>query len=199
MLLQAISVVVLALLATVEFGQIAVRLPFPPGVEYDYMEEPPEGSLPLKWDKSFKVTNEDLKHAELVLKDDIIGPETVAVAPDGRLGLVDKYGKIFIATPDGKGGYSIPQEPLAHSYPGRTLGVKFDEQGNLYIANAPLGLLQLVNPGDKDEQKLLLATGRVSDESSLLAGFPVEFANAIDIGSDGTVYFSCSTDVLAYK
>lgn len=51
--------------------------------------------------------------------------------------------QIFIATPDGQGGYSIPDEPLAWSSPGATLGVKFDQGGNLYIANAPLGLLQV--------------------------------------------------------
>lgn len=51
--------------------------------------------------------------------------------------------QIFIATPDGAGGYSIPDEPLAWSSPGATLGVKFDWAGNLYIANAPLGLLQV--------------------------------------------------------
>lgn len=199
MLLQAISVGILALLVAVELGQIPVRLPFPPGVEYDYMEEPPEGSLPLKWNTTYKVTNEDLKHAEILLKDDLVGVETVAVGPDGKLGLVDKYGKIFLGMPDGKGGYSIPQEPLAHSYPGRTLGVKFDAEGSLYMANAPLGLLKLVNPGDKDQQKLVLATGRVSDESPLMAGFPMEFADDLDIASDGTVYFSSATDVLAYK
>jgi hypothetical protein len=184
--------------------------------------------------------------------------------------------QIFIAEPDGHGDYSITQEPLAYSSPGRTLGVKFDAEGNLYMANSPLGLLQLVAPGeaalyassttaipwqcctllassavlvclrcsgqkaptcstlavpacravpgpvlhavcvsplcltrhvpvcpasagDAQEQKLILATGRVSDESPLLAGYPVEFANSLDIASDGTVYFSCSTDVLAYK
>jgi hypothetical protein len=53
------------------------------------------------------------------------------------------YVQIFIATPDGSGGYSIPKEPLAWSSPGATLGVKFDGAGNLYIANAPLGLLQV--------------------------------------------------------
>jgi hypothetical protein len=53
--------------------------------------------------------------------------------------------------------------------------------------------------GDAESQKLILATGRISDESPLLPGYPVEFANALDIASDGTVYFSCSTDVLAYK
>lgn len=71
--------------------------------------------------------------------------------------------------------------------------------GNLYLANAPLGLLQLVAPGDLQHQKLLLATGRVADESPLMAGYPVEFANSIDIAADGTVYLTTSTDVLPYK
>lgn len=60
------------------------------------MEEPPEGSLPLKWNKTYKVVNQDLRSVETVLKDEIIGAETVAVAPDGRLGLVDKDGKVGI-------------------------------------------------------------------------------------------------------
>jgi hypothetical protein len=59
--------------------------------------------------------------------------------------------------------------------------------------------LQLVNPGDQEEQKLVLAAGRVSDDSPLLAGYPIEFANSIDIALDGTVYFSSSTDILSYK
>jgi hypothetical protein len=54
-------------------GQVTVRLPFPPGVEYDYMAEPPADSLPLKWDKGFKVDNNDLTKAYMVLKDQIIG------------------------------------------------------------------------------------------------------------------------------
>lgn len=62
------------------------------------MEEPPAGSLPIQWNKTFKVTNDDLKHAEIVLKDDIVGCETVAVASDGRLGLVAKDGKVRRAT-----------------------------------------------------------------------------------------------------
>ncbi|WIA21898.1 hypothetical protein OEZ85_004268 [Tetradesmus obliquus] len=199
MLAKAFFVGFIALLAAVEFGQVTVRLPFPPGVEYDYMAEPPAEGLPLKWDKGFKVENDVLTKAKFVLADEIVGVETVAVAPDGKLGLVDRFGKIFIATPDGRGGYSIPKEPLAYSSPGRTLGVKFDADGDLYMANSPLGLLQLVAPGDAENQKLVLATGRISDESPLLPGYPVEFANALDIASDGTVYLSSSTDVLAYK
>lgn len=107
--------------------------------------------------------------------------------------------QIFVATPDGSGGYSVPDEPLAWSSPGRTLGVKWGPDGSLYMANAPLGLLQLVAPGDVEAQKLLLATGRVSDDSPLKPGHPIEFANSLDIGADGTVYLSSSTDVLPYK
>jgi hypothetical protein len=58
---------------------------------------------------------------------------------------------------------------------------------------------QLVYPGDQEQQKLVLAAGRVSDESPLLAGYPIEFANGIDVAMDGMVYFSSSTDVLPYK
>ncbi|KAF8057272.1 OXSR1 [Scenedesmus sp. PABB004] len=199
MLLPALLAALLALLAAVELGQVPVRLPFPPGVEYDYMAEPPPGSLPVRWDAGFKPGNEALAAARVVLADRIVGVETVAVAPDGRLGLVDKWGQIFIATPDGAGGYALPDEPLAYSSPGRTLGAAFDAAGDLYIANSPLGLLQLVSPGGGEAQRLLLAAGRVADESPLMPGHPVEFANDLDIASDGTVYLSCSTDVLAYK
>lgn len=199
MLWSAVGVVLVALLAAVELGKVDIRLPFPPGVEYDYMAEPPTGSFPIKFNSSFVVDDTSLQQAQYILADRVTGVETVAVAPDGSLGIVDKFGRIYIAPPDGKGGYTVPEEPLAWSSPGATLGVKFDLAGSLYIANSPLGLLQLVNPGDAEQQKLVLASGRVSDESPLLPGYPVEFANSIDIAMDGTVYFSSSTDVLSYK
>jgi len=37
--------------------------------------------------------------------------------------------QIFIADPDGQGGFTVPKEPLAWSSPGRTLGAKFDAGG----------------------------------------------------------------------
>jgi hypothetical protein len=74
-------------------------------------------------------------------------PATTAPPPPPPLLLLLLL-QIFIATPDGRVGYTIPREPLAYSSPGRTLGVKFDVDGNLYMANSPLGLLQLVAPGE---------------------------------------------------
>lgn len=50
--------------------------------------------MPPKWDKTYKMDNDHLMKAKMVLKDQIVGVETVAVAPDGQLGLVDKFGKV---------------------------------------------------------------------------------------------------------
>jgi hypothetical protein len=75
-------------------GRVSVRLPFPPGVEYDYMQDPPAGSLPPRWTSGFVPGNEVLKSARTILSDVVVGVETVAVAPDGRLGLVDKFGQV---------------------------------------------------------------------------------------------------------
>lgn len=58
---------------------------------------------------------------------------------------------------------------------------------------------QLLYPGDVEQQRLVLSAGRVADESPLMAGFPLEFVNALDIGADGTVFFSHSSDVIPYK
>lgn len=75
-------------------GKVDIRLPFPPGVEYDYMAEPPSGSVPIRFNESFVVENDILKQAEYILSDKVVGVETVAVAPDGSLGIVDKFGKV---------------------------------------------------------------------------------------------------------
>jgi hypothetical protein len=88
---------ILGLLHTAVFGhagKVSIRLPFPPGVEYDYMQDPPPGTLPIKFDDKFVVDNAALKQAEYILADRLTGVETVAVAPDGSLGIVDKIGRV---------------------------------------------------------------------------------------------------------
>jgi hypothetical protein len=77
-------------------GKVSIRLPFPPGVEYDYMAEPPKGSLPPKFNSSFVISDTSLTTAHYILAGSVRGVETVAVAPDGRLGIVDKIGKVGV-------------------------------------------------------------------------------------------------------
>jgi hypothetical protein len=75
-------------------GDITVRLPFPPGVEYDYMQTPPPGQLPPSWSSFNFNHSKALQQAKYLFKDTIRGVETVAVREDGVLGLVDAYGKV---------------------------------------------------------------------------------------------------------
>lgn len=132
-------------------------------------------------------------------------PGGYAVTPSGYSSipylefLICTYAQIFMAEPDNQGGYAVTPHPLPWASPGRSLGAKFDANGDLLIANAPLGLLQLASPGDAQSQRLLLLTGRVSDESPLSSGYPIEFANSLDVAADGTVYFTSSTDVVPYR
>lgn len=58
------------------------------------MVEPPPGSVPVTFNSSFEVTDTTLTQAEYILSDKLTGVETVAVARDGRLGIVDKFGRV---------------------------------------------------------------------------------------------------------
>ena len=61
---------------------------------------------------------------------------------------------------------------------GRPLGLKFDSNGSLIVADADFGLLSV------DKQ------GRVSQLCSESEGVPFKFADFVEIGEDGAVYFS---------
>lgn len=56
--------------------------------------------------------------------------ESVAVDPDGKLHMLDRYGSVLRAEADGK------LERIAHLGAGRPLGNHFDASGNLFICNA---------------------------------------------------------------
>ena len=101
------------------------------------------------------------------------GPEDVDVDAEGRIyvGLLD--GRILRYSPEGKG-----PETLADTG-GRPLGLGFGPQGLLWIADADRGLLSL-DP----------ATKEFVVHSTEAEGVPYRFADDLDIGQDGTVYFS---------
>jgi hypothetical protein len=106
--------------------------------------------------------------------------------------------QVYLAAPAGD-SYKLNPEPITYIIPGRSLGAMFDAEGSLYVCNSPLGLMKVVSPGDPDNQKLIMATSRVTDDSPLWPGTPVEFIDGIDIASDGTVYLTQATDVIAYR
>ena len=62
--------------------------------------------------------------------------ESVAVARDGSLWMLDKFGFVWRAPEDGRGSYALEKEPLAQLGPGRPLGFHFDRAGNLLVCNS---------------------------------------------------------------
>ena len=101
-------------------------------------------------------------------------PESVAIDKGGAIytGLFD--GRILRISQDGKNieVFAEAAEPL---------GVKFDTQGNLIVADATLGLISV----DK--------TGNITVLTKEVDGTPINFANDLVIAPSGTIYFSDSS------
>ncbi len=121
--------------------------------------------------------NDKLHDAEVLTLLDGHGPEDVAVDGQGRIygGLQD--GRIIRLSADG-----IQQETFATVEGGRPLGLHFDANGNLIVADAWKGLLSFN------------ASGEMTVLSSEHGGRPFKFADDLDIASDGVIYFSDASD-----
>ncbi|MCP4113878.1 MAG: strictosidine synthase family protein [Desulfobacteraceae bacterium] len=100
------------------------------------------------------------------------GPEDVAVDDAGRIYVPTHEGEILRLSPDG----SRPE--VWANTGGRPLGMDFDNNGNLVVADAFLGLLS-VDP-----------TGRVTTLATIADGISILYADDVDVARDGMVYFS---------
>ena len=114
--------------------------------------------------------NDTLMKAELLAQGQIHGPEDTAVDAEGRVyaGLHD--GRV-VRIADGK------VETFANTG-GRPLGMDFDAQGNLVLADAYKGLLR-IDPA-----------GKIEVLASAADGVPFAFTDDLDIASDGRIYFT---------
>jgi sugar lactone lactonase YvrE len=115
--------------------------------------------------------NNTLQEAELLALGQIIGPEEVAVDSSGRVYGGTEDGKIIRVLPDGS------LETFVETG-GRPLGMKFDESGNLIVCDPYKGLLSI------DPQ------GEIKTLATSVDGVLINFADALDISSDGIIYFS---------
>jgi sugar lactone lactonase YvrE len=117
--------------------------------------------------------DERLRGVERLLAGVAVGPEAIAIDGRGRPCTGARTGRILCLDP-ATGRY----EQLAETG-GRPLGLAFDRKtGVLYVCDARKGLLA-VSPGGKMET---LAIG--------YAGAPFGLIDDVDVGPDGTVYFS---------
>jgi len=104
-----------------------------------------------------------------------IGPEDLAVDANGWVHTGFEDGRIVRIAPDGK------SSKLVVNTGGRPLGMRFDAEGNLIVADATKGLLK-VTPGGAIT---VLAT------QAERTGF--RFTNHLAIARNGTIYFSDSS------
>ncbi|MGE8358975.1 SMP-30/gluconolactonase/LRE family protein [Pseudomonas sp.] len=115
--------------------------------------------------------NDTLMKAELLARGQIHGPEDTAVDAEGRVyaGLHD--GRVVRITADGS------VETFVETG-GRPLGMDFDAEGNLILADAYKGLLRI------DPQ------GAITVLTTEAEGVPFKFTDDLDIGSGGVIYFT---------
>jgi len=105
-----------------------------------------------------------------------IGPEHIAIGPDGKLYAAMKDGKVLRMNPDGG-----EQEAFV-STAGRVLGFAFDAQGRLIAADCIKGLLA-VTP----DAKVTVLTDHVSPDD------PIAYANSVVVAPNGTIFFTDSS------
>lgn len=115
--------------------------------------------------------NDDLTKAEILAPGQVQGPEDVDVDAEGRVYGGTKDGRIVRILADGK------VEEFAVTG-GRPLGLDFDAAGNLVVADALKGLLQ-INP-QGEITTLVPAKGDVD----------LGFTDDVDVARDGRIYFS---------
>lgn len=128
----------------------------------------PPAPVPMK---GLLAPNEYLRKAELLAQGQIYGPEDTTVNSEGV---------IFAGTQD---GYIVRVFPDGHvdnwlSTGGRPLGLVFDQEGNLIVADAWKGLLSIAQDGN------ITVLAREAQ------GIPFRFTDDVDIAADGRIYFT---------
>jgi sugar lactone lactonase YvrE len=115
-----------------------------------------------------------LRRAVLLGQGILDGPEDVAIGPDGLAYASVADGRImrFHREPV-RGGF----EAFAATG-GRPLGLDFDDDGTLWVADSVLGLLSVATDG------------KVTVRESEADGVVVQFADDVDVAPNGKVYFS---------
>jgi sugar lactone lactonase YvrE len=102
-----------------------------------------------------------------------VGPEHIALGPDGQLYAAVAGGKILRMAPDGSG------RAVFASTGGRVLGFDFDGQGRLIAADAMKGLLAITADG----RVSVLADHVTPDDA-------IRYADGVAVAPDGQIYFT---------
>lgn len=126
-------------------------------------------------------SNDVLARAGLIDLGPHEGPEDIAGGPDGWIYAAAAQGVIIRLKPDGSN-----VEVFADTG-GRPLGIEFDAAGNLFVANAYLGI-QKITPA-----------GRVELLADSHDGERIAYADDLAVAADGTIYFSDASSKFAAR
>ena len=102
-----------------------------------------------------------------------VGPEHVAIGPDGKLYAAVEGGRLLRMEPDGE------RREVFASTGGRVLGFDFDAGGRLIAADAFKGLLAIT-----PDRRVSVLADRVAPDD------PIRYADAVVVAPDGTIYFT---------
>ena len=116
--------------------------------------------------------NERLKGLETFPIGDTYGPEDIALDKLGRIYAATHNGTIVRLQPDGSNPEAWAQTG------GRPLGIDFDGNGNLIVADAFQGLLSITPEGE------------ISLLTEEAGGIPIRYADDVDVARNGLIYFS---------
>jgi len=117
-------------------------------------------------------TNDRLRLAKVFDLGEHEGPEDIAGGPDGMIYAATADGVIIRLRPDGSG-----LEVFAETG-GRPLGMEFDADGNLFVANAYLGVQKVSRDGSVE----------VLVDS--YDGQRIEYSDDLAVAANGKIYFS---------
>ncbi|MET0278319.1 MAG: SMP-30/gluconolactonase/LRE family protein [Pseudorhodoplanes sp.] len=117
--------------------------------------------------------NTRLSRLRMIDTGDEVGPEHIAIGPDGKLYAAMHSGNLIRMEPDGS-----MQEVFANTG-GRVLGFDFDAQGRMIAADAMKGLLAIT-----PDRKVILLADRVSPDD------PIRYADGVVVAQNGTIYFT---------
>jgi len=116
--------------------------------------------------------NEKLKAIKTLSIGDNFGPEDIALDSQGRIYASTHAGNIVRLDADGSNAKNWINTG------GRPLGIDFDYDGNLIIADAFQGLL-FVSP-----------EGKITELTTMADGIDINYANDVDVAKDGKIYFT---------
>lgn len=115
--------------------------------------------------------NQQLSQIQRIELTDQIGPEDYALSADGTVYFGLLSGDIAYLDKQGKIQTWVNTQ-------GRPLGIEFDGQGNLIVADAFLGLLS-IDPN-----------GKIQTLVTEIDGIALNYADDVDVAANGKIYFS---------